>query len=372
MKKRILFLIGDDPNYDQRMQKTCASLVSNNYDVLLVGIARSKNVKPLLPQPFEQRRFRIISKKGFWLFAEINFRLFFNLLFTRCDVICCIDLDTIIPGYFLSILKGTKKVHDAHELFCEMPSIALRPRIHKFWKRIEKTFLPKFKNGYTVNESLAKEYNTMYGLSYQVIMNAAILNYDDNVQVGKDKKLLLYQGAVQKGRGIEYLIQAMKHLDAQLVICGRGDFFEAAKQLTAELGLEDKVDFKGYVFPEDLKTITKKAYIGLNTLLAEGKSFYLSLSNRTFDYMHALTPQIAMDLPEYAHVNSEFEVAVLIKELSVENIVAAVQRLMQDDALYSRLQHNCQQARLVFNWQHEEKKLVLFYNDLFKNTEQFF
>ncbi|MDI3319906.1 glycosyltransferase [Pinibacter soli] len=366
MKKRILFLIGDDPNYDQRMQKTCASLASNNYDVLLVGIARSKNVKPLLSQPFEQRRFRVFSKKGFWLFAEINFRLFFNLLFTRCDAICCIDLDTIMPGYFLSILKRKKMAHDAHELFCEMPSIALRPRIHKFWKRIEKTFLPKFKNGYTVNESLAKEYNTMYGLSYQVIMNAAVLNKNDDVQEVKDKKLLLYQGAIQTGRGIEYLIQAMKYIDAQLVICGRGDFFEAAKQLTTELGLKEKIDFKGYVFPEDLKMITRRAYIGLNMLLAEGKSYYLSLSNRTFDYMHALTPQIAMELPEYAHINSEYEVALLIKELSVENIVSAIRLLMQDEALYRRLQQNCKRARLQYNWQYEEKKLLSFYNNLFK------
>jgi glycosyltransferase involved in cell wall biosynthesis len=366
VKKKILFLVGDDPNYDQRMQKTCTSLVYNNYDVLLVGIARSKNVKPLLNQPFEQRRYKVFSKKGFLLFAEINCRLFFNLLFTRCDAICCIDLDTIMPGYFLSILKRKKRIHDAHELFCEMPSIALRPRIHKFWKRIERTFLPKFKNGYTVNDSLAKEYNAMYGLHYEVVRNVAVLDQQDNVQVEKDKKLLLYQGAIQAGRGIEYIIQAMKYIDARLIICGKGDYFEAAKQLTAELGLNDKIDFKGYVLPQELKTITRKAFIGLNTLLAEGKSYYLSLSNRTFDYMHAVTPQIAMDLPEYAHINSEFEVALLLKELSIENIVSAVQLLMRDETLYHRLQDNCRQARLKYNWQHEEKKLLAFYDNLFK------
>ncbi|MBV4358320.1 glycosyltransferase [Pinibacter aurantiacus] len=366
MKKRILFLIGDDPNYDQRMQKICSSLVNNNYEVLLAGIAKTKNVKPLISQSFEQRRFRVFSKTGFLLFAEVNFRLFFNLLFTRCDAICAIDLDTIMPAYFLSVIKGKKRIHDAHELFCEMPSVALRPRIHKFWKRVEKTFLPKFKNGYTVNESLAKEYNTMYELSYEVIMNAAVLNQDDKIEVEKDNRLLLYQGAIQAGRGIEYIIQAMTHLDAHLVICGKGDYFEEAKRLTSALGLQDKIEFKGYVLPADLKLITQKAFIGLNTTLAEGKSYYLSLSNRTFDYMHALTPQIAMDLPEYAHINSEFEVALLIKELSVENIVSSVRLLMQDEALYNRLQQNCKKARLQYNWQHEEKKLISFYNHLFK------
>jgi glycosyltransferase involved in cell wall biosynthesis len=367
VKKRILFLIGDDPNYDQRMQKICTSLANNNYEVLLTGIAKTKNVKPLLPQPFEQQRFRVYSKTGLLLFAEINFRLFFNLLFTRCDAICAIDLDTIMPAYFLSVLKRKKRIHDAHELFCEMPSIALRPRIHKFWKRIEKTFLPKFKNGYTVNESLAKEYNAMYNLSYEVIMNAAVLNQRDVIEVEKDKNILLYQGAIQAGRGIEYIIQAMKHIHARLVICGKGDYFEEAKRLTSALGLQDKVDFKGYVLPDDLRAITRKAFIGLNTTLAEGKSYYLSLSNRTFDYIHALTPQIAMDLPEYAHINREFEVALLIKDLSVENIVSAVRVLMQNADLYYRLRQNCIQARLTYNWECEEKKLLLFYNNVFKS-----
>lgn len=354
------------------MQKICNSLAANNYDVILAGIAKTKNVKPLLSQSFTQRRFRVFSKSGFLLFAEINFRLFFNLLFTRCDAICAIDLDTIMPAYFLSVVKRTKRIHDAHELFCEMPSVALRPRIHKFWKRIEKTFLPKFKYGYTVNESLAKEYKTMYGLSYEVVMNAAVLDQEQNTEVEKDRKLLLYQGAIQAGRGIEYLIQAMKHIDARLVICGKGDYFDEAKRLTSELGLQEKIDFKGYVFPNDLKAITRSAFIGLNTTLAEGKSYYLSLSNRTFDYIQALTPQIAMDLPEYARINCEYEVALLLKELSLENIVTAVQRLMQDNVLYHRLQESCREARHKYNWQNEEKKLVLFYNDLFKKNQQFF
>ena len=367
MKKRILLLIGDDPNYDQRMQKISTSLALNNYDVLLVGIARSKNVKPLILQPFRQRRFKVFSKKGFLLFAEINIRLFLNLLFTPFDVICAIDLDTIMPAYLLSALKRKKRVYDAHELFCEMPSIALRPGIHKFWKRLERFFLPRFKNGYTVNNSLSEEYFKMYRLRYEVIMNVAVLTQEEDIETKKDKKRLLYQGAIQNGRGIEHLIYAMQNVDAHMVICGMGDYLEDAKKLTEELKLQDKISFKGYIFPKDLRAITQEAYIGLNTTTGKGKSYYLSLSNRTFDYMYALTPQIAMNFPEYAAINKEFEVAVLVDELTTENIANAVSRLLNDEALYNRLQQNCRLAKQKYNWQNEEKKLIAFYDNLFRD-----
>ncbi|MDR0792995.1 MAG: glycosyltransferase family 4 protein [Chitinophagaceae bacterium] len=367
MKKRILFLIGEDPNYDQRMQKICGSLASNNYDVLLVGMARTKSIKPLQLQPFRQCRFKIFFKTGFFLFAEINLRLFFNLLFTPFDAVCAIDLDTIMPAYFLSILRRKKRIYDAHEFFCEMPSISSRPRIYKFWKEIEKIFLPKFKCGYTVNKSIAKEYFKMYGLQFEIIMNVPVLQQDDNIEIDKDKKLLLYQGFVQSRRGIEQFIHAMKYVNARLVICGMGNYFEDAKRLTKELDLQDKIDFKGFVFPKDLKKITRKAYIGLNTTTGLGKSYYLSLSNRTFDYMHALTPQVAMNFPEYAAINNEYEIAVLIDELTVENIANAINRLLNDDALYNRLQQNCKRAKLKYHWQNEEKKLLAFYEKLFSN-----
>ena len=364
MKKKILLLVGDDPNYDQRMQKICTSLAHNNYDVLLVGIARTKNVKPLLVQPFRQRRLNVISKTGFFLFTEINVRLFFSLLFTSFDIVCAIDLDTIIPAYFLSILRRKKRVYDAHELFCEMPSIALRPRIHKFWKGVERFFLPHFKNGYTVNNSIAEEYYNMYGLHYKVIMNVAALNNEDFTDVEKDKKLLLYQGAVQKGRGIEYLIYAMQNIEAHMIICGMGNYFEEAKKLTADLRLQSKISFNGYVFPKDLKAITQQACIGLNTVTGEGQSYYLSLSNRTFDYMHANTPQVAMNFPEYAAINKEFEIAVLIDGLTANNVENAINRLLNDEALYNKLQQNCKQAKQKYNWQNEEKKLIAFYDKL--------
>jgi glycosyltransferase involved in cell wall biosynthesis len=248
-----------------------------------------------------------------------------------------------------------------------MPNISSRPRIHKFWKGIEKKYLPKFEHGYTVNKSVAEEYFKMYGLRYEIIMNVPVLQQKENMSIDKDKNFIIYQGAVQYGRGIEYLISAMKNIDAKLVICGKGSFYIEAQTRVKKMKLCNKIEFKGNVFPDKLRTYTQQAGIGINLLENKGQSFYLSLGNKSFDYMHALTPQVAMNFPEHAAINNEYEIAILIDELTIENVANAVIRLLDDDALYNRLQQNCKQARLKYNWQNEEKKLLAFYEKLFSN-----
>ena len=71
-----------------------------------------------------------------------------------------------------------------------------------------------------------------------------------------------------------------------------------------------------------------------------------------------------MKYPEYEQVNREYEVAVLISSLEPQTIAEAINRLLNDDALYSRLHNNCMEARNVYNWQAEEKKLLTFYRNI--------
>src|ERR1051325_5728203 len=136
--KRLIFTVTNDLSYDQRMIRICTSLANTGYDVLLVG-RKKKDSVALQSQPFKQRRLHCFFQKGKRFYAEYNIRLFFYLLFKKADLICAIDLDTILPCYRISKLKGIKRVYDAHELFCEMKEIVSRPDIYKTWKRMEKT-----------------------------------------------------------------------------------------------------------------------------------------------------------------------------------------------------------------------------------------
>jgi glycosyltransferase involved in cell wall biosynthesis len=243
-----------------------------------------------------------------------------------------------------------------------MKEVATRPGIYKVWKAIEKFAVPKFTKGYTVNQPIADEFKAMYGVQYQVIRNIALLR--DTEPVENAEKYLLYQGAVNEGRCFETLIPAMKQVDCPLIICGDGNFMEQAKELVKLHQLENKVIFKGNVPPDELRNITRKAYAGVTLFDDAGKSNYYSLANRFFDYLQAGIPQLCVGYPVYEQINNQYPIALLVNDTSSNNLTMQLNNLLNNGVLYNSLKDGCSKARLVYNWQQEEKKLLDFYEKL--------
>jgi len=328
----------------------------------LVGI-QLKSSLPLDKTTYNQERISCWFSKGKMFYCEFSFRLFFYLLFKKADCICAIDLDTILPCYFVSKLKRIKNVQDAHEYFSQLDEVISRPGVYKFWHWVERIMLPRFKNGYTVCQSIANEFLKQYGVRYRVIRNVPVLKKTNPlIQKGRT---ILYQGAVNKGRGLDKLVEAMKYVPAELVICGDGNFITQIKEAIKIHDVGDKIKLKGMLLPEQLKKINAEAYIGVNPFEKRGLNQYLSLSNKFFDYIHAVLPQVTMNFPEYKAVNEKYEVAVLVDSPEPALIASALNKLLNDDVLYQKLEQNCLRAREELNWQNEERLLLGFYHQLF-------
>lgn len=344
------------------MIRICTSLAEAGYGVTLIG-RRWANTPALVPRPFAQKRLYCFTRTGKLSYLEYNLRLFFYLLFKKADAVCAIDLDTILPFYYISKLKRLPRVYDAHELFCEMKEVVTRPAVYRVWKWVEKHTVPHFKYGYTVNEAIAAEFNRLYQVQYEVVRNVPVL-HPITIPV-KPEKYILYQGAVNEGRSFETLIPAMKYVNARLIICGDGNFMENARQLVQEHGLQEKVIFKGKILPAELRQYTLNAWAGVTLFENNGMNNYHSLGNRFFDYLHAGLPQLCVNYPAYSIINNRYQIAVLINDLSPETIAGGLNELLNNIKLYNQLQQNCLQAREAINWQQEEKKLLEFYKNIF-------
>lgn len=362
-KTKLIFTVTNDLSHDQRMIRICNSLQHFGYDVLLVG-RKKPGSSPLLNYAFNQKRLFCFFTKGKLFYIEYNIRLFIYLLFSKVDLIGAIDLDTILPGLFISRLKNIKRVYDAHELFCEMKEVVTRPTVYKIWKRIERFCVPKFKSGYTVNEPIRDIFKQTYHVDYETIMNVPV--YLPTQALVASERFIIYQGTVNEGRCFETLIPAFQFINCPLWIYGDGNFMKQAQYLVKQFGLETKILFKGKLLPSELKEVTKKATFGITLFENNGLSNYLSLANRFFDYIHAGIPQLCVDYPAYKEINIKYEVAVLINDLSVESIAKNINEMLHDQEKMNRLRINCSEAAKVYNWQHEEKKLIEFYSGLFK------
>jgi glycosyltransferase involved in cell wall biosynthesis len=369
--KKLIFCVTNDLNFDQRMQRICGSLANAGYAVELVGRVLPDS-KSLQKFSFSQKRLSCFFNKGKLFYIEYNIRLFFYLLFKPSDAICAIDLDTIAAVYFAGKLKGTKLVYDAHEYFPEVPEVVRRPFTQKVWRLVGQFFVPRYHVTYTVTQSIAEVFEKLYSVKVSVIRNLTD-NREQKIEVNDfhtsfiipDSKFILYQGALNEGRGLEHLIDAMQNIDLKCVLAGDGDIAQELKNKVKKLGLEEQVFFTGKIAPSDLKVLTEKAYIGINLLENKGLSYYYSLANKFFDYLHAGIPQICINFPEYKRINEIYEVAVPLDDLNTSTIQLAIEKLMNDHAFYAQLKENCIPCAKDLNWENEEKKLVAIYDQLF-------
>lgn len=372
-KLKIIATVTNDLTYDQRMIRICTSLVNAGYEVVLVG-RKLSNSQSLSPRAFQQKRLRCFFNKGKFFYVEYNIRLFFYLLFTRFDIVNSIDLDTILPGFYISKIKNKTLVYDAHEYFTEVPEVVSRPRIQAFWKAVEKQIVPHLKYCYTVGGSLAELFEKEYNVPFGIVRNVPFLSKENNKNIKDDNKrepkILLYQGALNEGRGIEQLIKAMQSVEnAVLWLAGEGDLSQELRQLSRGLEVEDKVRFLGFLKPEELQKVTLQVDIGLNLLQNKGLSYYYSLANKAFDYIQARKPSINMSFPEYTRINEEYETFCLIDDLEIRTITAAVNRLIEEPEYYQKLVNNCEDAAKIFIWEKEEKELLKIYNKI-KNLKK--
>jgi glycosyltransferase involved in cell wall biosynthesis len=376
MAFRLIFTVTNDLNYDQRMQRIGASLVESGYDVLIIG-REMLNSKPLQSLVFEQKRLHCIFSKGFFFYAEYNVRLFIFLLLARYDAVCSIDLDTLPAGCMASLIRRKKRVFDAHEYFTEVPEVVHRPMVKAFWGMVSRVFLPFYRHAYTVGPALADIFTNKYGIPFAVVRNMPLPlpqqpttdnqqpitnsgqpSNDNRQRTTINQPIILYQGALNEGRGLEQMLEAMTHLHGvKLWLAGEGDLSDVLREKARILGLGDRVRFLGFVLPQDLKNLTSQAWLGLNLLENRGQSYYYSLANKFFDTVQAQVPMLTMNFPEYTALNREFEVAILLPNLDIQGIVKVILQLIQEPEVYQKLKNNCINAAQTWHWENEKKGL---------------
>jgi hypothetical protein len=389
---RLVFAVTTDLNYDQRMQRVCASLVQAGYDIEIVGWQRPTSLG-LNVQPYKQHRLRGWFQQGKLFYLEYTIRLFWYLLRRQADVWCCVDLDTALPMWVRSVIGNQLFVYDAHELFTEVPEVVNRPRVQRIWQWVEDFIVPRTRLRYTVGPSLARLFEQRHpGYPFAVVRNVPVgghhnerlsreahpvaeeveasavvmLSYEHQVA---PVPILLYQGVLNVGRGLAQLLEAMPLVPARLLICGEGDCSAELRQQAQRLGLlaTGQVEFRGYVLPAELRQLTAQATVGIMLLENTGLSYYYSLANKFFDYVQAGVPQLCIDFPEYRALNAQHEVAALVPDLAAATLVAGLARLLPDGqpgAYHQQLAANCRRARTEWNWQQEEKVLVALYQQL--------
>jgi glycosyltransferase involved in cell wall biosynthesis len=226
-------------------------------------------------------------------------------------------------------------IYDSHELFTQVPELIHRKRTQGIWKRIEALIVPKVKYAITVSYPIAEIYRRLYKTRFKVVRNVPERRTAESSpwlrKEYKGKSIIIYQGALNLGRGLELMIQAMQYVEnAVFVLAGNGDIEHELKQLTVEKGLSGQVIFKGRLLPEELAALTMSADMGISLEEDLGLNYRYALPNKLFDYIQCRIPVLCSALPEMSRIVETYGIGIATREKNPKKLAGIIKYMLEE------------------------------------------
>ena len=184
-------------------------------------------------------------------------------------------------------------------------------------------------------------------------------NKNTNIDIPRDKKIVLYQGAINKDRGIEEAIKSMQFVDGVLLlIIGDGDVINEVKKLAVDLNLQEKVKFTGKIPFRELINYTQLADLGLCIEKPTNINYIYSLPNKLFDYIRSGVPVLASHLPEVENIINQYSIGEFIESHDPQHIASQIRKCLDDESSRTLWKENLKIASHDLCWENEEKILL--------------
>jgi glycosyltransferase involved in cell wall biosynthesis len=308
-------------------------------------------------------------RKGRFFYLEFNIRLCIFAIKGNYDVFVANGLHAL-PGIGLSsILKGKPFVYDSYDLSTESAEMIGKPFSRRFWRLMEGWLIRKARRVYSISDSINSFLGSKYKINVDLVRNTPefqpIKKYPPEYRlVHEGLKVLIYQGAVNRGRGLEMVINAMKFLpEAMLFIVGEGDEEKELEKLVLKKSLYNRIIFYGRVPFEELKFLTMQADLGLSVEEDICLNYRYSLPNKLFDYIHGGIPVLVSGLQEMDKIVSERKIGQIIADRSPEKLATQIHNMLSDDQSIKLWRENAVVTAKEFSWCIEKNRLINIYKE---------
>ena len=365
-KKKVLITFLGNINYDTRCKNLFDTFNTNGYEVEFLGF-------DWLTKGFveEQGDISIIKlKKGLFpisFYLKFIWNIKLKLITNRSSIIFAEDIYTLPFAVIFSKLKHATVYYDSRELFGYLAGLKDKKLKQSFWKLVEKFFINKadyvMVTGKLDGEFLSKEYkikNLILLRNFpRYYKPEKKIDLHSHLQIEKSKKIILYQGVLLKGRGIEKVFEVLKELPEYVfVIAGSGEFEDYYKRLSEEMKLNEQVYFLGKLTQEELPKVTAAADVGIALIENLSTSYYYALPNKLFEYIMAEVPVIVSNLPQMKEVIEKYDVGFAVDTDNRDELIIAIKKLFKDKSLYESKKQNCRIASQELNWEKEVTVLL--------------
>ncbi len=361
MKKVSIAFLGNAFK-DSRVMNLMASLQSEGCDVRVISFdwfdpgfrSNRKNIEVI---KLRKRKFSISFYLAFVVHLIRHYRKF------KYDIYIAEDVYTLPFASMFAKSNSAKLYYNSRELYPFLAGLRNRSKIQKIIAKIESRYIRKCDYVMATGEMDADFLMEFYGLKKVYVLRNLPLRRDEinkvdlreKYNISNDDMIIIYQGVLLEGRGISLMIKSLKHVEhAVFVVIGEGVYKDKFKEEAAEAGVEQRVIFTGSVNHDELLDYTASADLGIALIENISKSYYYALPNKLFEYIMSNVPVIVSDLPQMKKIVELYKVGVAV-DISHDagSIISAINKLMNDKELYSRLKENCREASKELNWQSE-------------------
>lgn len=299
-------------------------------------------------------------------YLKFSLILSYRLFFTKADFIFAEDVYTLPFVVLFAKLKKAKVCYDSREIYTHIAGLSKRKNVQAFWQLIEKAFIKSVDIILTTGEMdsafIEKEYNLKETIVIRNLPFAKEIsesfNFREHYKIGTDKIILLYQGVILPGRGLNIIFKILNSLkNCVLIIIGDGEYREYFQTVAHEEKLDDKVFFFGKVKQDELLKYTSGADIGLAIIENLSLSYFYALPNKMFEYIYCGLPVIVSNFPQMKFIVDKYNVGICIDPENEDEIKDKLNSLIVDDELRKKLKKNCEIATKELNWNKEIIKL---------------
>ncbi len=369
MKKIAIGFLGNI-FFDTRTFNLFSTLKDKGHDVTFIGFDwltedfQSIEQEEIIVTKLHKNKISILFYFRFFL-SQIK-----SYLKTNADIYFAGDFFSLPASVIAAKIKRAKVYYDSREIYSELPSLENRKQLKKFFKIIERIFIQHTDCVFTTGEMDSEYIEKLYSLKQTYLLrnlplmkkNISPINYHTEFNIPSNQLIVLYQGIIVVGRGLETCFKAVKKMDnLYLVILGGGEHIEQFKSLSKEMKINDRVFFAGKISQDKLLNYTAGAFAGLSLIDDISINNHYALPNKLFEYVMSGLPVIASNLPQMKKIVLEYDIGAVIKESNEDELVEVLNKWSNDQSLYKTKKENCIKASATLNWETEFENIYYLF-----------
>ncbi len=213
------------------------------------------------------------------------------------------------------------------------------------WKKIKIRTLKKASNVTVVSEYLREKIKELLPECDPCVISMGVDTskfgkqyYCQNYFNQKNEKVVLFVGRLAEKKGVTYLIEAMKYVEAVCVIVGDGPLKNRLILQAEEQG--NKLRFLGSKTHDELKTIYASSDIFVAPSITAKDGDSEGMPTTIMEAMASGLPVIASSSSGIKEIITNEENGILCEEKSVSQLSNSIRKLLEDEKLYQKIAAN--------------------------------